>query len=90
MDRIQLTGNGSELNLLGKIREITSKSEFLIINDLIEQHPDKNIIPFSFINRDIHISQISCFITHTNKKTHKIIAQNLNLSPMYSGKIQSS
>ena len=58
-------------------------------NDLNEQHPDKNIIPFSFINRDIHIPQISCFITHTNKKTHKIIAQNLNLSPMYSGEIQS-
>ena len=58
-------------------------------NDLDEQHPDKNIIPFSFINRDIHIPQISCFITHTNKKTHKIIAQNLNLSPMYSGEIQS-
>ena len=58
-------------------------------NDLDEQHPDKKLIPFSFINRDIHIPQISCFITHTNKNTHKIIAQNLNLSPMYSGEIQS-
>ena len=37
-------------------------------NDLDEQHPDKKPIPFSFINRDIHIPQISCFITHTNKK----------------------
>ncbi len=58
-------------------------------NDLSEQHPDKNLIPFSFINRDIHIPQISCYITHTNKETHNIISQNLNLSPMYSGEIQS-
>ncbi len=58
-------------------------------NGLDEQHPDKKLIPFSFINKDIHIPQISCFITHTNKQTHKIIAQNLNLSPMYSGEIQS-
>ena len=58
-------------------------------NDLDEQHPDKKPVPFSFINRDIHIPQISCFITHTNKNTHEIISQNLSLSPMYSGEIQS-
>ncbi len=58
-------------------------------NNLSEQHPDKKLIPFSFINRDIHIPQISCFITHTNHRTHEVIAQNLNLSPMYSGEIQS-
>ncbi len=58
-------------------------------NNLSEQTADKNKIPFSFINRDIHIPQISCFITHTNEKTHKIISKNLKLSPMYSGEIQS-
>ena len=41
------------------------------------------------MHRDIHIKQVSCFITHTNIKTHEIISKNLNLSPMYSGKIQS-
>ena len=50
-------------------------------NDLNEQPPDKNIIPFSFINRDIHIPQVSCHITHTNTKTHKIISKNLELLP---------
>ncbi len=58
-------------------------------NYLEEQLPDKKPTPFSFINRDIHTPQISCFITHTNKNTHKIIRQNLNQSPMYSGKIKS-
>ena len=58
-------------------------------NNLDEQRPDRKLIPFSFMHRDIHIKQVSCFITHTNIKTHKIISKNLNLSPMYSGKIQS-
>ena len=58
-------------------------------NNLDKQHPDKHPKPFSFINRNIHIKQIPCFITHTNKKTHEIINKNLNLSPMYSGQIQS-
>ena len=58
-------------------------------NNLIEQPSDSKPIPFSFINRSIHTPQISCFITHTNKETHKIIEKNLNLSPMYSGAIKS-
>ncbi|MDC1184989.1 tRNA uridine-5-carboxymethylaminomethyl(34) synthesis enzyme MnmG [Alphaproteobacteria bacterium] len=58
-------------------------------NNLQEQLPDFKPIPFSFINKSIHTPQVSCFITHTNKKTHKIIEKNLNLSPMYSGAIKS-
>jgi len=58
-------------------------------NNLEEQLPDKKPKPFSFINRDIHIKQISCFITHTNQTSHKIISDNIHLSPMYSGQIQS-
>ena len=58
-------------------------------NNLQEQPPDSKPVPFSFINRSIHTQQISCFITHTNKETHKIIKKNLNKSPMYSGVIRS-
>jgi tRNA uridine 5-carboxymethylaminomethyl modification enzyme len=58
-------------------------------NKLNKQLPDKKPIPFSFINKVIHTPQISCFITHTNRKTHKIIYDNLDLSPMYSGAIKS-
>ncbi|MDC0232849.1 tRNA uridine-5-carboxymethylaminomethyl(34) synthesis enzyme MnmG [Pelagibacteraceae bacterium] len=58
-------------------------------NNLEEQLPDKKPTPFSFINNIIHIPQVSCFITHTNKTTHKIISDNLEMSPMYSGAIKS-
>ena len=58
-------------------------------NDLKEQLPDKKPKPFSFINKHIHIPQISCFLTSTNKKTHEIIRKNIALSPMYSGEITS-
>ena len=58
-------------------------------NNLEEQQADKFPKPFSFINRDIHIKQISCFITHTNERSHKIINKNIHLSPMYSGQIKS-
>ncbi len=57
---------------------------------LQEQTPDNNPVPFSFINKFIHIPQISCFITHTNEKTHKIINNNIHLSPMYSGQKMST
>ena len=58
-------------------------------NNLDEQKPDKKPIPFSFINKDIHTPQVSCFITYTNTKTHEIILKNIGLSPMYSGTIKS-
>jgi len=61
----------------------------IYFNNLEEQQADEIPRPFSFINKDIHIKQISCFVTHTNKKTHKIIQKNLGASPMYSGKIKS-
>ena len=58
-------------------------------NDLESQQADKKPKPFSFINKLIHIKQIPCFITHTNELTHKIISENIHLSPMYSGLIKS-
>ncbi len=58
-------------------------------NELEEQLPDAKPAPFSFINRFINTPQVSCFITHTNKKTHEIIKKNIELSPMYSGAITS-
>ena len=54
-----------------------------------EQPGDEKIVPFSFENKpeDIAREQISCYLTYTNEKTHEIIIQNLDRSPLYSGVI---
>ncbi|PIE46766.1 MAG: tRNA uridine-5-carboxymethylaminomethyl(34) synthesis enzyme MnmG [Gammaproteobacteria bacterium] len=39
-------------------------------------------------NSEMHPQQINCYITHTNEKTHDIIRQSLDRSPMFSGKIE--
>ena len=51
---------------------------------------DKEIIPFSFWTKRIKIKQKPCFITRTAKKTHEIIKNGLDKSPLYTGKIKST
>lgn len=57
-----------------------------------EQFGDKHIVPFSFTTNpdDIQKEQVSCYLTYTNEKTHKIIRDNLDRSPLYSGKIEGT
>lgn len=54
---------------------------------LSEQKGDDPPVPFSFLNEAIAQPQVSCFLTHTNERTHDIIARNLHRSPLYSGQI---
>lgn len=56
---------------------------------LAEQHGDAELPVFSFMGSvDQHPRQIPCFITHTNEKTHEVIRNNLDRSPMYTGVIE--
>ena len=57
-----------------------------------EQFGDERIVPFSFTTDpdDVQIDQISCWLTYTNEKTHEIIRENLDRSPMYSGVIEGT
>ncbi|MDR2168480.1 MAG: tRNA uridine-5-carboxymethylaminomethyl(34) synthesis enzyme MnmG, partial [Clostridiales bacterium] len=57
-----------------------------------EQKGDENIVPFSFENTAESIArpQISCWLTHTNERTHDIIRAALHRSPMYSGDIEGT
>lgn len=57
---------------------------------LEEQKGDVPAQPFSFMNTEITVPQISCYITYTSEKTHEIIRDNLHVAPMYSGQIKSS
>ncbi|HHQ4305555.1 TPA: tRNA uridine-5-carboxymethylaminomethyl(34) synthesis enzyme MnmG [Serratia fonticola] len=56
---------------------------------LAEQHGDTPIPVFSFLgNASQHPQQVPCYITHTNEKTHDVIRNNLDRSPMYAGVIE--
>ena len=57
-----------------------------------EQFGDERIVPFSFTTDpdEIQKPQISCWLTYTNEETHKIIRENLDRSPLYSGMIEGT
>ncbi|MEM7455182.1 MAG: tRNA uridine-5-carboxymethylaminomethyl(34) synthesis enzyme MnmG [Planctomycetota bacterium] len=46
--------------------------------------------PFSYLSRDFQVEQIPCWITWTNPEVHRLIENNLDRAPMYSGQIQGS
>lgn len=52
------------------------------------QHGDDPPLPFSYSTGRITNPQLPCFITYTNKETHKIVLENLDRSPLYSGRIK--
>ena len=56
------------------------------------QYGDEHIVPFSFENKeeDIKREQYPCYLTYTNERTHQIIRDNLDRSPMYSGVIEGT
>ena len=51
------------------------------------QEGDKPPLPFSLSNEKLTKKQVTCYITYTNEKTHKIIRNDLERSPLFSGKI---
>ena len=57
-----------------------------------EQFGDERVVPFSFTTdpESVQIDQVSCWLTYTNEKTHAIIRQNLDRSPLFSGMIEGT
>ena len=53
------------------------------------QPGDADPTPFSFRTKKITQKQVPCYIAFTTAETHRIIAENVHRSPMYSGQIQS-
>jgi len=54
-----------------------------------EQWGDDPPLPFSHSTEKITNPQLPCYITYTNERTHEIIRNNLNRSPLYTGRIKS-
>ena len=57
-----------------------------------EQFGDKRVVPFSFSTdpESVQKEQVSCWLTYTNEKTHEIIRENLDRSPLFSGAIEGT
>jgi len=57
-----------------------------------EQKGDERVVPFSFTTdpESVQIDQASCWLTYTNEKTHEIIRNNLDRSPIYAGIIEGT
>ncbi|MBQ6549825.1 MAG: tRNA uridine-5-carboxymethylaminomethyl(34) synthesis enzyme MnmG [Lachnospiraceae bacterium] len=57
-----------------------------------EQKGDRRIVPFSFETdpASIQKEQVSCWLTYTNEETHRIIRENIDRSPLFSGDIKGT
>jgi len=57
--------------------------------DKLERQPgDKKIKPFSFMTDKIERKQVDCYIAETNERTHQIIRDGLDRSPLFAGVIE--
>lgn len=60
----------------------------LDFSKMSRQDGDEPIIPFSFETEAIEMDQVPCYLTYTNEKTHQIIDDNLDRSPLYTGGVK--
>ncbi|MCR4869511.1 MAG: tRNA uridine-5-carboxymethylaminomethyl(34) synthesis enzyme MnmG [Lachnospiraceae bacterium] len=59
---------------------------------MVEQFGDDTVVPFSFTTdpKSVQKQQVSCYLTYTNEKTHQIIMDHLDESPIYAGVIEGT
>ena len=59
---------------------------------MAEQFGDKVVVPFSFSTdpASVQKEQVSCWLTYTNEETHKIIRDNIDRSPLFTGVIEGT
>jgi tRNA uridine 5-carboxymethylaminomethyl modification enzyme len=75
---------------LGRLKTGTSPrvaAGSVILPGLGVQPGEDPMIPFSLRTAARSSRQVPCYITHTNDKTHQLIRDNLDQSPLYSGRI---
>lgn len=85
-DRLESLGLRLERLKTGTPARLDGKT--IAWDQLEEQGPDEDPVPFSFMTDEIKQRQIPCGITRTTKATHKIIEENISKSAMYSGQIE--
>ncbi|MBI9098680.1 MAG: tRNA uridine-5-carboxymethylaminomethyl(34) synthesis enzyme MnmG, partial [Spirochaetaceae bacterium] len=80
-----LRGHGYRLGRLKTGTPARINKNSIDFSKMEEQSGDSPMLPFSFSNKIINRPNHSCFITYTNEETHKIITENMDKSPLYSG-----
>lgn len=58
-------------------------------SQMTEHQGDEKITPFSFITKEKPENKVSCYLTRTNEKTHKIIQENASNSSFYRGDMKA-
>lgn len=53
-----------------------------------KEEGDEKIVPFSFETEDVGENKACCWLTYTNENTHKVILDNLDRTPTYSGRVE--
>ena len=85
----------SLINLGVKLRRFKTGTPCRVSKNSIDlekmslQNGDNEIIPFSFMSKNIEREQVPCFLAYTNEDTHKVIRDNIDRSPLYNGTIKS-
>ena len=85
-----LAGLGLELGRLKTGTPPRLDKRTIDFSVMIPQYGDEPPPPFSYSTDRISIEQVPCHITYTNRETHRIILENLDRSPMYSGVIEGT
>ncbi len=87
-----LIDNGIEIRRFKTGTPARADKRTIDFSKMEEQKGDEDITPFSFCNtkEDIDREQISCWLTYTGDKTHEIIRNNIDRSPLYSGVIEGT
>lgn len=84
-----LKKNGIELRRFKTGTPCRVHKRSINFNEMERQDGDSEIVPFSFETDKSGLENIvSCYITYTNSETHKVILDNLDRSPLYSGRIE--
>ena len=87
-----LKANGIEMYRFKTGTPARADKRSIDFSKMEEQFGDKRVVPFSFSTdpESIQKEQISCWLTYTNEKTHEIIRNNLERSPLFSGAIEGT
>ena len=82
-----LRANGFHVGRMKTGTPARVKKSSLDFTRLEVQDGDDEMRPFSFLSGTIERSNLKCYITYTNEKTHQIIRDNIHRSPLYGGRI---